>query len=171
MTIARLIPAMAAFLVSSVVLAGARPWSADEVSAQARRKSKVLVEGRISRAIDFDTFVLTDPSGDMLLDAKGVRHDLGTGDAVLVWGRYLGRSDRRPAMAEIQAIDIVASGTPEAAALLAARAAEPPAPPAAAPAAGSSIETRLKALDDLKAREIVTDDEYRQQRQRILDEL
>lgn len=42
-------------------------------------------------------------------------------------------------------------------------------PPAAAAGTGSNVEQRLRALDDLKKKGLVTDEEYRAQRQRILN--
>lgn len=49
-----------------------------------------------------------------------------------------------------------------------------PAPPSAAPAAApqnETVEQRLQQLEDLKKKGLITDDEYREQRQRILNQL
>jgi len=49
--------------------------------------------------------------------------------------------------------------------------AAPPAMGTPAPASALGIEQRLRTVEDLKAKGLITDDEYRTQRQRILDGL
>lgn len=44
-------------------------------------------------------------------------------------------------------------------------------PAASTPASGAGIEQRLRTLEDLKTKGLITEDEYRAQRQRILDGL
>lgn len=169
-----------AFLLTPCLRAEGRPWTTSEVIESAKRKAKVVIQGKIERAINFDYFVLTDDSGAIILNAAGVRHRLAVGDKIVVWGRYLGRSDRYPqARAEIEAIEMAPVDTPEAARILEGRTAPAPVPdvsanppaPDAAPAVSLSIESRLRTLEDLKEKKLISDDEYKDTRKRILNDL
>lgn len=170
----------AAIVLGLAAVAAARPWTAAEVRASAARKSNVLIQGKIDRALTLDYFLFNDGTGELLLNAANVRQSLAAGDDVVVWGRYVGRSDRYAARPEVDAIELAPAGTAEAQKICDAHSTAAPAPtPPVAPAAASptatpavrSIEDRLRALDDLKAKGLVTPAEYDEQRKRILQDL
>lgn len=169
--------------LAGAVLAGGdnAPTPIRTVMETARRKDKVLIAGKIKRARTLDIFLFGDDTGELLINAAHVKTSMAVGDDLVVWGRFWGRSDNQPDLREIEVIDAAPAGSREAALLISAHAAAPPPPPepaivppnpsspAAAPA--RSTESRLQELEQLKAKGLITDSEYQEQRKRILGDL
>ncbi len=158
--------------------AATAPTPVKTVLNSAHRKDKVLVAGKIKRARTLDIFVLSDDTGELLINAANVRTAIAVGNDLVVWGRFWGRSDRQPDLREVEVLEAAQAGSAEAAALIAAHATtapveETPSPPLAAPAPtpARSAETRLRELEELKTKGLVNDAEYQEQRKKILGDL
>ncbi|MBV9079995.1 MAG: SHOCT domain-containing protein [Elusimicrobia bacterium] len=155
--------------------------SLSDVLSTVRRKEKVLVSGTIARALTLDLFVLNDGTAEVLLNTANLPVSLAAGSKVVAWGRFQGRSDKQPKFAgEIEGIEVALADSGAAADLIKAHGRPAPSPvpafsdakPAAGtPVPGRSVETRLRDLDELKAKGLVTDEEYKEQRRRILNDL
>jgi hypothetical protein len=148
--------------------------SIDDVLRNAKRRDLVLVAGTVKRSFDLDNILLSDDSGEIAVSLVGLRQDLRPGDRVAVAGRFDGRVSFRSNYGLLTAIDWapqsgarfdqlknkygVATSTTSASV-------------APTPAAASDVEPRLRQLDDLKSKNLVTPDEYQEQRKRILNDL
>lgn len=163
-----------AILFSAVAHAEKAPMPMADVLAGARFKQPVLVRGSIVKQLDFDTYVIQDNSEKLLANFKGVKQRLGVGDTLIVYGMYLGKGISRSAKGDID-VKAYAFVSDEAAskALIEKYGSETAAlrsvstPLAIDPP--KTIESRLRELDELKTKNLVTDQEYKEQRKRILD--
>lgn len=169
---------MALILALAAPAAALDADSIGRVTASARRREKVLVEVTLKRALTLDRFLATDGTGEVFLDATGLRHDLKVGDRVVVWGRYMGRSDHDANVSELEALSLAPSGSEEAGKLLLAHGRPAPSPsPSVAPSVWPSpsprpsIESRLREVDDLTEKGLITTEERRRIREKILSEL
>ena len=166
------------WLSAGALEAGEVPSIADAIE-NVRRRQQVVIVGTVKRAINFDQFILTDGSTDVLINAAGVRHRLAAKSRAVIRGRYMGHSDRQPNFREIEVMEVAEAGSPEAERLLARYRKVPAAPTpvpsdsgAAAPAKGPRTpESRLRDLENLRNNGLITDDEYHSARKRILDDL
>lgn len=149
------------------------PRTVNDISTNARLREKVLVEVTVRRRIDFDLVVGEDASGQIGLSFEGLRHDLKVGDTLVAAGRFRGRYALEGSLARLDVIEFAAPGTPEAARLIEKFGRGPASSKAPAPAAPAtrSIEGRLRQLDELRDKGLVTQEEHAEQRKRILDEL
>ena len=172
-----------AFFLSSVLCAAEAPVantirSVDDVLRHASRREKVVVAGTVKKAFDFDTLVLVDNNAEIAVSFVGVRQDIRAGDKIVVAGRFDGRRSYRSSYGLIYAIDWALQDDKKVALLVErfgaapARSAAPVSSPApAASPTSESIETRLQQLETLKAKNLITPEEYQLHRQRILDDL
>jgi hypothetical protein len=105
---------------------------------------------------------------------------LKIGDEVVAYGRYIGRSPIYVKHPELDVIELASATDDAGPALVAKRGVEPGTypdlpPPNASPghpaAAERTVEHRLEELNSLKSKGLITDDEYKQQRDRILGSL
>lgn len=150
-----------------------------DVLKNAQRREKVLVEGTVKKAFDFDTFLVTDDSGEIAVSFLGVKQHVGTGDAVVAYGLFDGRASYVSRYGLINALDWAPAADPKALDLKTKYDLTPsPSPtpasstPATTPNAPTrSVESRLRELDELKGKGLVSPDEYKEQRKRILGEL
>ncbi len=161
-----------------------QPQPIEWVLKNSRTRARVLVQGTITKQIDFDNLILTDSGGSLRLDAFRVHQYLSKGDKVIVYGLYLGRITEDSARGKLEVLDflpIKASDNPEKARQFIEKYGSDPVPavksdpvPAAnhpAKATDKTVESRLKELDDLKAKNLLSDEEYKEQRKRILGSL
>ncbi len=179
---------LSALMMTAPLAAADRAWTSDEVIHQARKRAKIVVQGHIERAINFDYFIFADDTGKLLLNAASVKQRMAAGDKVAVYGRVLGHATRfDQTLTEIEALEVGTDGSDDAKRILSTRLASTESVPAAAvpapspitaatplpemPGAENSIESRLKFLEELKKKSLITDDEYREQRKRILGDL
>jgi hypothetical protein len=169
------------FLLSLALLspvgfaADKKPRTIQDVSQNARLRDKVVVQGTIRRRINFDLFIAEDASGPIGLSFEGLRQRLRIGDTIVVAGKFQGRYVLEGRIARLDVISFAAPGTPDAAALIEKFGEAPAAPQAPetspSPAPVRSIEDRLRRLDELRDKKLVTPEEYAEQRKRILGDL
>ena len=156
----------------------ARPIA--DILANASRKDTVVVKGKVKRPFNFDTFLLTDGTGEIAVSLVGLQQNVGPGDSIIVAGRYQGKFSYVSRYGLVEATAWAKAVDPRAAELL--RAYGVTASPAPSPSASSSptspvatpvpdVETRLKKLENLKNRNLISPEEYREQRRRILNDL
>jgi hypothetical protein len=166
--------------------AGKNVRSIDDVLHTAKRRDLVLVAGTVKRSFDLDNVLLTDEHGEIAVSFVGVRQDVRPGDRIAVAGRFDGRVGYRSNYGLLNAVAWAPLDDPKSDALrdkygvTAASATASPSPtdssavvsssgPVSGPA--SNVESRLRTLDDLKSKNLVTPDEYQEQRKRILSQL
>jgi hypothetical protein len=158
--------ALVFFVGASVAFADTR--SIDDVLHNAKRRETVLIAGTVKRSFDLDTVLLADDGGEIAVSFVGVRQDVRPGDAIAVVGRFDGRLTYRSSYGLLNATQWVSQSDPKFAELRKqynVAVATTPVTPA------PGVESRLRALDDLKAKNLVTPEEYREQRTRILNQL
>lgn len=146
-----------------------------DVLENSRVRDKVVVEGTIKRAFDFDNFLVADSSSEIAVSFIGVRQDLKAGDPVVVYGKFRGKFSYLSRYGLIEAIEFLKPSDPKAAELRSKDEAPPmqssQTPPLPPPAPAKNVETRLRELEDLKIKNLISPDEYKDQRKRILDSL
>jgi hypothetical protein len=163
-----------------VVLLPTRPVHAgnaraiNDVIQSASVRDKVLIEGRVKRAFDFDTYLVSDDKSEIAVSFLGVRQNLKVGDAIAVYGRFRGRASYKTTYALLEALEWTMQSDPKAVGLrdkygVSDSTATASAPPCILPL--PTIESRLKQLEDLKAKKLISNEEYQQQRKRILNDL
>lgn len=146
-----------------------------DVLQNAGVREKVFIEGRIKRAFDFDTFLVSDEKSDIAVSFLGVRQDLKVGDVIAVYGRFRGRLSYKSAYGLLETLEWAPQNDPASAALREKYDVTAASTPVAAvvpcifPA--PTIETRLKQLEDLKSKKLISEKEYQEQRKRILNDL
>lgn len=156
----------------------------DDVLHNARRRELVMITGKVKRSFDLDNILLADDKSEIAVSLVEVRQDLRPGDAVAVVGRFDGRVSYRSNYGLLNAIDWAPLDDPQKfdalkakygvmASSVSAGAPDSPGTPSSPTVSPTSteIERRLRALDELKAKNLITPDEYQEQRKRILNQL
>lgn len=176
----RFILLLAASLVANTFLQAENvPFPLGHASKEVRNREKIVVQGRVEKKIDLDHFVLADASGQLILTMQGVRHNLQKGDDVTVYARFIRSPANFPRYdGELEALDFAMSTEKEKAAQLVEKFGRPfsskpseEEPEVPSPAPPGPVEDRLRKLDDLKKQGLISDDEHRRHRDRILESL
>lgn len=142
-----------------------------------RDKSMVLARGKVAKALSFDSFVLDDGTAKILLDLSGRNHQIKADDALVIYGRLRTNPSLQKYDAEIKVKEWVLLSDQSGVNALTERYGSvnpPPASPQVAPisaAPSRDIASRLKDLEKLKEQNLITPDEYQEQRKRILNDL
>lgn len=162
---------------SSAVLAEKAPRPIKDLLQSGRMRDKALIQGKVTKQIDLDYYIVEDETGDIVVGVRDVRHKLKLGDTLLAFGRYQGRTAFRSRKGQLDVTEFAMGEDAAASAALVERygtepkAPEPVAQPPAPPAPARSVESRLQELENLKSKNLISADEYQQQRQRILNDL
>lgn len=155
-----------------------KPRTIDDTLKNTGIRKKVLIQGTVKRSFDFDNVLLTDDTAEIAVGLASVKQNVRDGDKILVYGRFEGRLNYKARYGFINALEWAPVGDPKGDALIAKYGVEPSTAPAesdsassSAPAPQRSVESRLRELEDLKTKKLITDDEYKEQRKRILGQL
>lgn len=165
---------IAVTMVFSVSCLAHATWPIKDVLKQANRREKVLIEGRIQRAFDFDTFLVSDSSGEIAVSFVGLKQNVGASDNVVIYGWFDGRATYVAKYGLLYALEWAPAADADALRkkYTASRPTEPlNTPERASSPASLNIESRLKVLEDLKNKGLISTDEYQDQRKRILNDL
>src|SRR5437879_3848409 len=91
------IPALLSAGLASAAFAAALAAKAPLPSAQVRQaslfKRPVLIHGTVTKQVSLDSFVLSDGTGEILIDVRGVRHHLKAGDSLVARGRSIRKGE------------------------------------------------------------------------------
>ncbi len=155
--------------------------SIDDVLHNAKRRDIVFVAGTVKQSFDLYNVLLVEGRSEIAVSLADVPQDVRPGDKIAVVGWFDGRLSYRSSYGLIIATDWAPQNSPKFVELrnkygiVFSTPVPSPAPVAVSVAASSAsistIELRLRELEDLKTKDLVTPDEYKQQRKRILDQL
>lgn len=160
------------FIFSFVVGAHAekQPQPISDVISKAYHRQRVLVQGTVEKRMDWETVVLKDQTETLLLNCNRVRQDFKIGDTLVVYGLYQGRINQPVARGSLEVTEWALFSNEAASKKLVEKyGKEPVAMPS--PVVPEPTEARLKALDELKSKKLISDKEYKEQRKRILESL
>ncbi len=156
------------------------PMKIDDIVKNVGPRSRILVQGTITKAISFDTMVLDDGTGKMVLDLTQAKNELKVSDTVVVYGKYRGTSTYRAYNAEMLALELASPTDTETVKKLGEKFAKnhpitkedrAKKKEESAPKVEKSVEGRLEELEKLKSKNLVTPEEYQEQRKRLLNDL
>ncbi len=141
--------------------------TAVEIAEKARYKDKLIAKGTVSKAITLDVFMINDGTGNLVIDMTGRRQKLKVGDHVTVYGKYRGISRTHDNTGELQVTEFLQSDTDKK--MLEQHPAESDAVESTQPK--RNVQSRLEELEKLRSTNLITPDEYQEQRKRILNDL
>ncbi|MFN0117207.1 MAG: SHOCT domain-containing protein [Elusimicrobiota bacterium] len=164
--------------------------SIDDILTQSKFRQKIFTVGVVKKPLNFDDFIVSSDQGTLVLVRfKGIKQDLKTGDKIFVYGRHLGRPALPGVKLEIEAIEYALDtktenrdallskyGVPVPIEVPVIKSTEtvsitPVVTEAESTNDSSFIEKRLMRLDGLKQKGLISEDEYKAQRKRILESL
>ena len=154
---------------------GLEPRPINDVLKSAGLRDKVVISGQAVRFFDFDTILISDGNDWIAVSFAGLKHAIHLHDRVVIAGRFRGRAVYLMRYGLLDAFDWAPASDPRANDLITqfgvAISSPVVAGPSLTPAPSANVESRLRTLDDLKKKNLITDEEYRDQRKRILNEL
>jgi hypothetical protein len=162
-----------------------RLWTIGEILEDTKYRTQVVIKGEISKSYDFDFHLLDDGTGVIMVNGSHVNQHFGVGDEVVIYGRYIDSEANKPKDEEIRVIKFATSEKDPPVDQWIAKYGKEDEPQEKntgeisaqknikqpISTAPSDIETRLKKLSDLKEKGLITEEEYQQQKKRILNEL
>ena len=153
-------------------------WPIRDVLSEAKLNTRIVVKGKIKKRLGFDYFVIGDETGELVLLKDTIRPNLRVGDEVVIMGIY---EDSEKYSSYEGQIDIVSIAKPthekgvKKLIQKYGRERSPRDNPGASienrAAEKDSVEKRLLRLETLKNKNLITTEEYKEHRQRILNEL